>query len=63
MALPDGLLTASLCPGSTAREFGVYDLDGKPLGGDDHLWPASAHAFQLGGLPGTVSPEQFSFYQ
>ena len=26
-------------PGGTATEFGVYELDGKPLGGDDYLWP------------------------
>ena len=39
MALPDDLSDCFALPGGTAREFGVHDLDGKPLGGDDHLWP------------------------
>ena len=39
MALPDDLSDCFSLPGGTAREFGVYELDGKPLGGDDHLWP------------------------
>ena len=39
MALPDDLSDCFALPGCTAREFGVYELDGEPLVGNDHLWP------------------------
>ena len=39
MALPEDLSDYFALPGGTTREFGVYELDGKPLGVDDYLWP------------------------
>ena len=39
MALPEDPSDCFALPGGTAREFAVYELDGKPLGVDDYLWP------------------------
>ena len=47
VGLPDDFSYCFALLGGTAREFGVHELDGEPLGDEDYVWPC-CHCFPMG---------------